>query len=64
MPSLKKPLPEAGFFIMNKPPKPVNRKNLFRRFAGVDELDFVYHGTGEKIKRFVITRPDAAAILI
>ncbi len=44
--------------------KLTSRKNLFKNFVGVDELHFDLPDRNESIRRFVVTRPDAAAIVI
>ena len=44
--------------------KLTTRKNLFKKFVGVDELRFDLPDRNEKICRYVVTRPDATAIVI
>ena len=41
-----------------------SRKNLFTKFVGVDEFDFHLEEQNTDITRFVVTRPEAAAILL
>lgn len=44
--------------------KLVSEKNLFRKFVSVDELNFFLADKQTDLTRFVVTRPDAAAILL
>lgn len=46
--------------------KPIltSRKNIFQKFVGVDELYFDIPDKNTQIKRFVVTRPNAAAIVL
>lgn len=41
-----------------------SRKNLFKGFVGVDELEFYIPSKKQSITRTVVTRPDAVAILL
>jgi nudix-type nucleoside diphosphatase (YffH/AdpP family) len=41
-----------------------SKKNLFSNFVGVDEYHFFLEEQQTKLRRFVVTRPDAAAILL
>ena len=44
--------------------KLISSKTLFKKFVGVDELHFELREQKTDIRRFVVTRPDASAILI
>jgi GDP-mannose pyrophosphatase NudK len=43
---------------------PTYRKNLYKGFVGVDELGFHYPDRNTDIRRIVVTRPEAIAVLI
>jgi GDP-mannose pyrophosphatase NudK len=44
--------------------KLVSEKNLFKKFVSVDELNFFIEDKQTDLRRYVVTRPNAAAILL